>query len=92
MLFYKFYGSSHSPQSSRKNSTSPELVYPLNEYYFYHICDNIYVSHLNTICRAGFYTDCIKFRYNFDKMTQQIDIYNITRIFLIFQRGLIKLK
>ncbi len=45
MLFYEY---------DRKNSTSKEFVYPLNEYYFYHISDNTDVSRLNIIYRAGF--------------------------------------
>ena len=59
MLIYKLYRSSHSSKSPRKNSTSPKLVYFLNEYYFYHISDNTDISRLNTIFHAVFYTVCI---------------------------------
>lgn len=82
MLFFELC------QSSRKNSTFPEIVYPLNEYYSYNINDNIDISCLNTICRAGFYTDCINSVTFLHLIPQHIDIYNITRMFLIFQWGL----
>ena len=39
-----------------------------------------------------FYTGCIKVLKNFSEMTQQIDINNYTRIFLIFKWGLIQRK
>ena len=83
MLFFELEKSSHSPKSSRKNLTSPEIVYPLNEYYFYHISDINVFSHLNLVFGGLYRLYKIPTKIVII-VSQQIVIYNITRIFQIF--------